>query len=65
MTENTPRDVIRERNKFHQEFCAYLGLPVPKPWTEEDEARYQAKWAEANRRTREYYARLEEEEKAA
>ncbi len=49
------------RNEFAQEFCASLGLPPPKPWTQEDEDKYQAEEAEVNRQIRAYRQRLRSE----
>ncbi|GIE89563.1 hypothetical protein [Actinoplanes regularis] len=60
MSDDTPEEIIRTR-EFAESWCAFLGLPPPKPWTVEDEARYQAKKADTDRRVREWVARRESE----
>lgn len=61
MSGDIPLDIIRRHNEFAKEFCSSLGLPPPKPWTEEDEARFQAKEAEVDRQIDAYRARLRKE----
>ncbi|MFI1992098.1 hypothetical protein [Actinoplanes sp. NPDC020271] len=55
MSDDIPQ-IIKDRRKFHAEWCALMGLPAPRLWTEEDEARYQAKTADDTRRAREFWA---------
>ncbi|BCY10286.1 hypothetical protein [Actinoplanes sp. L3-i22] len=51
--------LIKERREFQEQFCARAGLPAPKPWTMEDEEKFQAKEAAAERRLEEWKARQE------
>ncbi|WP_436533686.1 hypothetical protein [Actinoplanes sp. HUAS TT8] len=56
MSHDIPQDIIRYRNEFAAKFCADMGLPPPEPWTEEDEARYQAEKVDINRKVSELRA---------
>ncbi len=60
MSDDTPQHIIETR-KFAEHWCASLGLPPPEPWTEEDEARYQAEQADVDRRVAEWVARRRSE----
>lgn len=46
---------IKKTRQFQQEWCAMLGLPAPKPWTVEDEARFDAWMADGDRQAEEIY----------
>ncbi|MFC3993998.1 hypothetical protein [Actinoplanes siamensis] len=54
--DNILQEAARHR-QFQELFCAELGLPAPKPWTEDDEGRYRAWIENSNRRLTEWAAR--------
>ncbi|GIE89569.1 hypothetical protein [Actinoplanes regularis] len=56
MSYDTSVGIIQRHNEFAEWWCASLGLPPPKPWTEEDESRFQAWIDDGNRRAAEFFA---------